>query len=98
MEVAVKENPIHELLRHGPLTLHTPLSKEEFIALSIRFPELQLEREANGKTNIMSPVKKGSGKRETTLLGYLWMWYVYQEEKGEVYNSSTGIEFLTIRS
>lgn len=75
----------------GRITLEKPLSKEEFIALSNRFPHLQMEREANGKTNIISPEKKGSGKRESILTILIGMWAL-KSKMGEVYSPSTGIE------
>jgi len=67
-------DPLMEILETGGrITLEKTLSKEEFTTLSARFPDLQMEREANGKTNVMSPVKKGSGKRESILLVLIGM-------------------------
>ena len=92
-EIAI-ENPLLEVLDAGGgrITLEKPLSKAEFIALSLRFPDLQMEREANGKTNIMSPVKKGSGKRESILTILIGMWAL-RSKMGEIYSPSTGVEF-----
>ncbi len=59
--------------------------------MSDRFPEWQMEREKSGKTIIMTPVKKGSGKRESLILVYVGMWAL-QNGKGEVFSPSTGIE------
>ena len=73
------------------MVLQNPLSKEEFIALSARFPDLRMEREADGKITVMTPVKKGSGKRESGVIFFVYLWY-YQNRKGEVFSSSTGIE------
>ncbi|MCB0631695.1 MAG: Uma2 family endonuclease [Saprospiraceae bacterium] len=55
------------------------------------FPDLQLERSKNGKVTIMSPVNKGSGKLEAYLITIVGYW-VIQNELGESYSSSTGIE------
>ncbi len=88
------ENPLLEIIETGggKVTLEKHLSREEFIALSERFPDLRMEREANGKTNIMSPVKKGSGKRESVVLIFVGMWR-YRTGLGQVFSPSTGIEF-----
>lgn len=86
-----KERPLTALLQYGPVVLQNPLSREEFIALAGQFPELRMEREADGKVTVMSPVKKGSGRRESGVIFFVFLWY-YQNRKGEVYSSSTGIE------
>jgi Uma2 family endonuclease len=68
----------------GPLELHKPLSKEDFILLSDVHPTLRIERETNGTILIMSPVKKGSSRREN-ILGFLINLWNYQHNNGEVY-------------
>lgn len=88
---AIQEQPLTALLQYGPVILQNPLSREEFIALVSEFPDLLMEREANGKVTVMSPVKKGSGRRESGVIFFVFLWY-YQNRKGEVYSSSTGIE------
>lgn len=80
-----------ELLNYGPIQLEGPLSVAEFISLYLKFPELQIEREKNGKVTIMTPVKRGSGKRESILNGYIWKWAA-EQGNGEVYSPSTGIQ------
>ena len=83
-----------ELFKYGPIVFERPLSIVEFTDLYSQFPELLMEREANGKVTIMSPVKRGSGRRESyinTLVGY----WAIQQERGEVYSPSTGIELPT---
>lgn len=83
-----------ELFKYGAIALERSLSIEEFTQLHSRFPELLMEREADGKVTIMSPVKKGSGRRESfvnTLVGY----WAIQQECGETYSPSTGIELPT---
>ena len=90
-ETEVIDNSIKEWMKYAPITLHKPMSKEEFVRLSNRFPDLQLEMDEHGKTIIMTPVKKGSGKRESIILIYVGMW-VMQHKKGEVFSPSTGIE------
>ncbi len=79
------------VLLHGPVELQNPLSKEDFIALTERYPDLPMEREKNGIVTIMSPVKRGSSKRESALNGFLFMWN-YQHGHGEVHGPSGGFD------
>jgi len=91
-ESAIAErNDFIELLKYGPLQLERPLSVAEFVSLYRKFPDLRMEREKNGKVIIMTPVKRGSGKRESILNGYLWQW-ASERGKGELYSPSTGIQ------
>ncbi len=71
-------------LEFGPIELQKPLSKEAFIQLAVGHPDLQIEREPNGTTTIMSPVKKGSGRRENRLSFLLNLWNE-ASGKGEVF-------------
>lgn len=87
----VINNPIREWMEYAPITLNKPMSREEFIQLSSKFPDFQMELEESGKTIIMTPVKKGSGKRESIILIYVGMWAL-ENRSGEVFSPSTGIE------
>lgn len=71
-------------LQFGPVTLLRPLSPEEFDALAARLPDMAMERDTNGTTTIMSPVKRGSGRRENRLNFLLNLWNE-QHGHGEVY-------------
>jgi len=84
-------NPIREIAELGPLTLGQPLSKEEFYTLAGRYPDLRMEREKDGKTVIMSPVKFGSGTRESIALIYLGIWWI-KHKRGKTFSPSSGIE------
>jgi len=75
----------------GRLIIDRYFTKEEFIALSERYPNMRIERENNGKVTLMSPVKLGSGKRESIVIIYLGAWWL-REKKGKTFNSQTGIE------
>ncbi len=76
---------------YGPIRLQSPLSRETFVALAEHYPDLRMERETNGTTTIMSPVKRGSSKRESALIALLYMWNeVYGN--GEVHSSSGGFD------
>ena len=83
-----------ELFKYGPIVLERPLSIVEFTDLHSQFPELLMEREANGKVTIMSPVKQGSGKREFIISGHLFLWH-NEHQVGDCFSPSTGIELPT---
>ena len=84
-------DPIREIAELGPLILDKALSKEEFALLSARYPDLRMEREKTGKIKIMSPVKGGSGNRESIVIFFLTLWW-FQNRKGKTYSSATGFE------
>ncbi len=87
-----KELTLEDLvLRYGGIELQGPVSKTDFAALSNRYPKFRMEREKNGITTIMSPVKRSSGRREFSLSGYFFVWY-QKNRKGEFYSPSTGFE------
>lgn len=79
------------VFRHGAVELQDPVDKADFIALAKEYPELQMERERNGKITIMSPVTRGSGKREFQLNGYFFVWH-QKTNLGEFYSPSTGFD------
>ncbi len=79
-----------ELVKLSPLTFDRALSIKEFAQLAEHFPNVQMEREKNGKVTLMSPVKKGSGGRENIVNGFVTMWAV-NTKKGEAFSPSTGI-------
>ncbi len=86
-----KRSVIRELTDLGPVILDRSFSKEEFMDLADRYPDLQLEREKSGKIIVMTPVKAGSGRRESIVSFHLNLWN-YQTKKGETFSASTGIE------
>jgi Uma2 family endonuclease len=88
-----KEITLEDLaLHYGPVELQRPLSKEEFTALAERYPDLGMEREANGTVTVMSPVKRGSSKRESAIIGLLYAWNYRQSNPGEVHGSTGGFD------
>ncbi len=80
-----------DIFSFGPITLGRNLTIEEFTSLAERHPDLQMEREKTGKTTIISPVKRGSGKRESIIDFYLRLWK-YKTSLGEVFGASTGVK------
>ncbi len=89
---ADKEMTLEDVvLRHGAIELQNPLSRKEFIALAEHYPDWQMEREKNGIVAVMSPVKRGSGKREFNLAGLFYLW-LHRTGLGEFYSPSTGFD------
>lgn len=87
---AEKELTLEQLvLRHGAIEFQNPMSREEFTSMAERYPDLPMEREKDGTVTIMSPVKRGTSKRESTLIGLLFMWN-YQYGHGELHSPSGG--------
>lgn len=78
-------------IHYGPVELQKPLSKAEFAALAERYPDLAMEREANGTVTVMSPEKKGSGRRESRLFLLFGSWLL-QTNLGELFGPSTGFD------
>lgn len=88
---AVNTTSLEDLLAYGPVMTDRVMSITEFTALYRQFPALQMEREADGKVKIMSPVKKGSGRRELLLSVLIGNW-VLETGLGEAYSPSVGIQ------
>ncbi len=78
-------------VHYGPVELQRPLSRESFLGLAEKYPDLRIERETNGITTIMSPVKRDSGKRESVLIDLLYAWNA-QYSSGEVHGLSSGFD------
>lgn len=73
----------------GSVEFQNPLSPETFLTLAEQYPDLTMERDKNGITTIMSPVRRGSGKRETVLIALIGMWH-YAHRLGELHGPSSG--------
>lgn len=65
------------------------ITDEQFYELCIHNPDAKFERNANGEIVVMSPTGGETGKRNTDLIGQLWLWN-RQTRLGEVFDSSTG--------
>ena len=79
------------VLQFGAVEFQNPLSRESFLAFAERDPDLPMERDKNGITTIMSPVRRGSGKRESTLVALLGIWN-YANRLGELHGLSSGFD------
>lgn len=73
--------------QYGPIEIQRPLSTQEFTQLTERYPNLSMEREPNGTVTLMSPVKKGSSRRESRLAFLLCLWNE-NAGHGEVYSAN----------
>lgn len=83
---------IREIVEIDSVILNKKLSVESFKALAVSFPDLRMERDKDGKTTIMSPVKFGSGFRESLAIGHITAWWLQNGKKGKPFSSSVGIE------
>ncbi len=66
----------------------TSLTTEQFYQICLKNPELQLERNPQGKLIIISPVGGESGRKEANLIGDIIIWN-RQSKLGYVFSSST---------
>lgn len=66
---------VEELTVHyGPVELQRPMTREAFAELTERYPNLAVERNADGVVTMMAALKKGSGRRENRLNFLLNLW------------------------
>ena len=84
-------SPVAVLLSMSALRTERSLSREEYLKVCERFPNLHIEREKNGTITVMSPVKRLSGKHEVSLMGLLFVWF-HAFKKGELHGPSSGFD------
>ncbi|PMB47119.1 hypothetical protein CEN39_24990 [Fischerella thermalis CCMEE 5201] len=65
------------------------ITHEQFKELAAVNHELRLERTATGELILMPPVGSDTGKRNTDIVGQVWLWN-RQTKLGVVFDSSTG--------
>lgn len=80
-----------ELAQFFPVLSTPPVSFEQFVEISRRFPEFRMEHEKNGQITIMPPVFFGSGLRESEANGFVWHWN-RQTNLGKTLSASTGVK------
>lgn len=77
------------------LTLNIPsmlkLTDEQFYQLCVANRDLRLELTAKGELIVMPPTGGGTGKRNSSLSGQLWLWN-QQTGLGETFDSSTAFK------
>lgn len=66
-----------------------PYTHEDFERLAVAYPDLRIERTAEGELIIMPPAGGGSGRRNFRVSGQLYVW-LDQGASGEGFDSSTG--------
>lgn len=78
---------------HPPVRVSSPepLSREEFWRLAGDYPDLRMERQANGDICIMTPTKRDTGSRNHYISTMLGVW-AYQDGQGDCFDSSTGFD------
>jgi Uma2 family endonuclease len=74
-----------------PVLTTSPVSFEQFMEVSSRFPDFRMEHEKNGQITIMPPTFFGSGQRESEANGFVWQWN-HQTKLGKTISPSTGIK------
>ncbi|MEO6759751.1 MAG: Uma2 family endonuclease [Saprospiraceae bacterium] len=87
-EALTFEQVVYEV---GAFQFEEPMSRDFFMELAAHYPALRMERESDGKILIMSPVKRGTSKRESKLLGLLFLWY-YATKMGELHGPNVGFD------
>lgn len=76
------------------ITYDEHLNNEEFWELCASNPDLHIEREADGKIKVMSPVGFKTGKRENLINAYLTIWAI-EQGLGTTASPSTGFVLPT---
>jgi Uma2 family endonuclease len=71
------------------------VTPEQFDRLCIQNPDLRLELTKDGELIVMPPTGGESGKRNGNLFGEAWYWN-RQSNLGEIFDSSTGYDFIAI--
>jgi Uma2 family endonuclease len=81
------------LLNVSNTILH--ITPEEFDSLCLDNPDLRLELTKDKELIVMPPTGGESGKRNGKLFGQTWYWNE-QKKLGEIFDSSTGYDFIAI--
>lgn len=81
-------------VRPMAITYDEHLNNEEFWKLCASNPDLHIEREADGKIKVMSPVGFKTGERENLINAYLTIWAI-EERLGTTASPSTGFVLPT---
>jgi Uma2 family endonuclease len=84
-------DPLLLNVSHAKLTV----SPEYFDQLCLDNPDLRLELTKDGELIVMPPTGGESGKRNGNLFGETWYWN-RQSNLGEIFDSSTGYDFIAI--
>lgn len=84
-------SPFQDILELGGEVKVKGLTRQHFIDLASKYPELQMERESNGNITIMAPVKGGGGIRESRFNRRVGNW-CEKHLGGETFSSSGGFD------
>lgn len=72
-----------------PKTVGLYVTQEQFVALAIANPDLQLERTATGELIVNPPTGWETGERNSSISGELYIWWRNCGESGKIFDSST---------
>ncbi|TVQ52995.1 MAG: Uma2 family endonuclease [Spirulina sp. DLM2.Bin59] len=78
------------LLLNLPAEIKLEVTPDQFAILAAHNRDLRLERTAQGELIVNPPTGWQSGKRNTDILGELYIWWRQVGEPGTVFESSTG--------
>ncbi|MDY7002512.1 MAG: Uma2 family endonuclease [Cyanobacteriota bacterium] len=85
----VTTNLIQTIAVNIPKEINLKITHEQFVELALVNRDLQLERTAKGELIIMAPTGSGTGNRNSSITGQLWLWN-HQTKLGKTFDSSSG--------
>lgn len=85
----VKTNFFQTIAVNIPEEINLKITHEQFIQLARFNRDLQLERTATGELIIIPLIGSGTGNRNSSIIGQLWLWN-RQTKLGKTVDSSTG--------
>lgn len=78
------------LLLNLPADINLHITPDQFAILAAHNRELNLERTAQGELIVNPPTGWQTGKRNSSILGELYLWWRQAGESGIIFDSSTG--------
>ncbi|NEO51851.1 MAG: Uma2 family endonuclease [Okeania sp. SIO3B5] len=85
----VTTNLVQTIAVNIPKEINLKITHEQFVELALVNRDLQLERTAKGELIVMAPTGSGTGNRNSSITGQLWLWN-YQTKLGKTFDSSSG--------
>ncbi|NET41795.1 Uma2 family endonuclease [Okeania sp. SIO2B3] len=85
----VTTNLIQTIAVNIPKEINLKITHEQFVELALVNRDLQLERTAKGELIVMAPTGSGTGNRNSSITGQLWLWN-HQTKLGKTFDSSSG--------
>ncbi|NET28925.1 Uma2 family endonuclease [Okeania sp. SIO1I7] len=85
----VTTNLVQTIAVNIPKEINLKITHEQFVELALVNRDLQLERTAKGELIVMVPTGSGTGNRNSSITGQLWLWN-HQTKLGKTFDSSSG--------